>query len=41
MLMYINGIQKDGSNDPTYRAAKETKMQRTDFGTQWEKARVG
>ena len=39
--MHIFGIYKQGTSDPTYRAAKETQMQRTDFQTQREKARVG
>ena len=39
ILMCIYGIQKDCTNDPACRAAKET--QRTDFWTQWEKKRVG
>ena len=26
VLMHIYGIYKDGTNDPTYRAAKETQM---------------
>ena len=41
ILMHIFGTYKQGTSDPTYRAAKETQMQRTDFQTQREKARVG
>ena len=40
-LMHIYGIQKDGNNNPVCEAAKETKMYRTVFWTQWEKLRVG
>ena len=39
ILMCIYGIQKDGTNDPACKAARET--QRTDFWIQWEKERVG
>ena len=35
ILTHISGIQKDGTDDPTYRAAMET--QRIDFWTQWER----
>ena len=38
--MHIYGIQKDGDDNPTCNTAKETQMQRTDFWTLWEKARV-
>ena len=38
-VMHIYGIQKDGTNNPTCRAAKEIQTQRTDFWTQWEKGR--
>ena len=31
--MHIYGIQKDGNNDPMCKIAKQTQMQRTDFGT--------
>ena len=41
ILMYIYGLQKDGTNNTMCRAAKETQASRTDFWTQWEKARVG
>ena len=41
VLMHMYGIQKDVTDDPTCRAAKQTQMKRTDFWTQWEKARVG
>ena len=33
ILMYINGIYKDGNNDPICETAKETQMFRTDFWT--------
>ena len=36
LLMQICGIQKDDTDDPTYKAAKETQTKRTDFWTQWE-----
>ena len=36
---HIYGIQRDGTNNPMCRAAKET--QRTNFWTQWEKERLG
>ena len=39
LSMHIHGIQQDGANDPMCRAVKETQMQRTDFGIQWEKER--
>ena len=39
--MHIYGIQKDGNNDPLCKVAKGTHMQRTDFWTLWDKARVG
>ena len=38
--MHIYGISKDGNDDPIGETAKETQMQRTDFWTLWEKARV-
>ena len=41
ILTHIYGIWKDGTNDPTHRAAKETQIQRTDFWTLWKRARVG
>ena len=41
ILTHIYGIQKDGNDDPICKAAKETQMQRTDFWTLWEEARVG
>ena len=41
ILMHICGILKDGNNNPICKAAQETQMQRTDFWTLWEKARVG
>ena len=41
ILTHIYGIQKDGNDDPVCETAKETQMQRTDFWTLWEKARVG
>ena len=36
-----HGIQKDGNDNPICKTEKETQMYRTDFGTLWEKARVG
>ena len=41
ILTYIYGIQKDSNKDPICKKEKETQMQRTDFWTMWEKARVG
>ena len=41
VLTHIYGIQKDDTNDPTCWEARETQMQRTDFWTQREKARMG
>ena len=41
ILTHTYGIQKDGNNDPIRKTAKETQIQRTDFWTLWEKARVG
>ena len=38
---HIYGIEKDGNNNPICKTEKETQMYRTDFGTLWEKARVG
>ena len=32
ILMHIYGIYKDGNDDPICKTAKETQMQRTDFG---------
>ena len=33
ILMYIYGIWKDGTNDPIFRALKETQTSRTYFWT--------
>ena len=33
ILVLINGIQKDGNNDPICKTAKETQMYRTIFWT--------
>ena len=41
ILMHIHGILKDGNDNPICKTDKETQMNRTDFGTLWEKARVG
>ena len=41
ILTHIYGILKDGNNNPICKTEKETQMYRTDFGTQWEKVRVG
>ena len=41
ILTHIYGIWKDGNNNPICKTEKETQMYRTDFGTLWEKARVG
>ena len=38
-LIYV--IYKDGNDNPICQTEKETQMYRTDFGTLWEKARVG
>ena len=40
ILTQVYGIFKDGNN-PICKTEKETQMYRTDFGTLWEKARVG
>ena len=40
ILMHIYGILKDGNDNPICKTEKETQMYRTDFGTQWVKARV-
>ena len=39
--MHIYGILKDGNDNPICKTEKETQMYRTDFGTLWEKVRVG
>ena len=41
ILKHIYGIQKDGNDNTIFETEKETQMYRTDFGTLWEKARVG
>ena len=41
ILTHIYGILKDGNNNPICKTEKETQMYRADFGTLWEKARVG
>ena len=41
ILTHIYGILKDGNDNPICKTEKETQMYRTDFGTLWEKARVG
>ena len=41
ILMHIHGIQKDGTNEPIYRAAIEMQTQKTDFWTQWGREKVG
>ena len=41
ILTHIYGILKDGNDNPICKTEKETEMYRTDFGTLWEKARVG
>ena len=41
ILMHIHGILKDGNDNPICKTEKETRMYRTDFGTLWEKAKVG
>ena len=41
ILTYMYGILKDGNDNPICKTEKETQMDRTDFGTLWEKARVG
>ena len=41
ILMHIYGILKDDNDNPICKTEKETQMYRTDFGTLWEKARVG
>ena len=41
ILTHIYGIKKDGNNNPICQTEKETQMYRTDFGTLWDKVRVG
>ena len=41
ILMHIYRILNDGNDNPICKTEKETQMYRTDFGTLWEKARVG
>ena len=41
ILTHIYGILKDGNDNTICKTGKETQMYRTDFGTLWEKARVG
>ena len=41
ILMHIYGILKDGNDNPIWKTEKETHLYRTDFGTLWEKVRVG
>ena len=41
ILTHIYGILKAGNDNPICKTEKETRMYRTDFGTLWEKARVG
>ena len=40
IITHIYGIYKDGNDDPICETAKETQIQRTDFWTLWEKARM-
>ena len=41
ILTHIYGILKDGNNNTVCKTVKETQMDRTDFWTLWEKARMG
>ena len=41
ILTHMYGILKDGNDNPICKTEKETQMYRTNFGTLWEKARVG
>ena len=41
ILTHIRGILKYGNDNPICKSKIETQMYRTDFGTLWEKARVG
>ena len=41
ILTHICGISKDGNDTAICKTEKETQMYRTDFGTLWEKVRVG
>ena len=41
ILTHIYRILKDGNDNPICKTEKETQMYRTDFGSLWEKARVG
>ena len=35
--MHIDGIKKDGNDNPVYETAEETQMYRTVFWTVWER----
>ena len=39
ILTHIDGIQKDGNDNPVCETAKETQMFRMDFWTLWERER--
>ena len=41
ILMHIHRTQKDGTDEPIYRAAIEMQTQRMDFWTQWGREKVG
>ena len=41
ILMHIYGILKDDNYNAICKTEKESQMYKTDFGTLWEKARVG
>ena len=41
ILTHIYGILKDGNDNRICKTEKKTQMYRTDFGTLWEKVRVG
>ena len=41
ILTHTYGIYKDGKDNPICETVKDTYKKKTDFGTLWEKARVG
>ena len=41
ILTHVYGILNDGNDNPVCETAKETQVYKTDFGTLWERERVG
>ena len=39
--MHMYGIEKDGTDEPIYRAATGMQTQRADIWTQWRREKVG